>query len=140
MRVVLDTNILVSALIAPAGYPAAIYTAWESDRFALLTCAEHIKEVPATLPKPRIVALIEPYKAGRLINQIKKLAVNIVNLPQVRRSADPDDDFLLALAEAGAADYLVTGDKCGLLTLKKHKRTQILTARQFAETILERNR
>ena len=77
----------------------------------------------ATLRKPSIAALIESYKAGRLINQIKKLAVNIVNLPQVRRSADPDDNFLLALAEAGAADYFVTGDKSGLLTLKKHKRT-----------------
>jgi uncharacterized protein len=63
-----------------------------------------------------------------------------VNLLQVRRSADPDDNFLLALSEAGAADYLVTGDKSGLLTLKKHKRTQIITARQFAETIVGRNR
>jgi uncharacterized protein len=141
MRVVLDTNILVSALIAPAGYPAAIYNAWESDRFTLLTCAEHIAEVRATLRKPSVAPLIEPYKgAGRLINQIKKLAANIVNLPQVRRAADPDDDFLLALAEAGAADYLVTGDKSGLLTLKKHKRTQIITARQFAERIVGRNR
>ena len=87
MRVVLDTNILVSALIAPAGYPAAIYNAWESDRFTLLTCAEHIAEVRATLRKPSVAAFIEPYKAGRLINQIKKLAASIVNLPQVRRSA-----------------------------------------------------
>jgi len=84
---VLDTNILVSALIAPAGCPAAIYNAWEYDRFTLLTCAEHIAEVRATLRKPSIAPLIEPYKAGRLINQIKKLAANIVNLPQfvVRR-------------------------------------------------------
>ena len=138
MRVVLDTNILVSALIAPTGYPAAIYNAWEYDRFTLLTCAEHIAEVGATLRKPRIAALIEPYKAGRLINQIKKLAANVVNLPRVRRSADPDDNFLLALAEAGAADYLVTGDKSGLLTLKRHKRTQIITARQFTERIVGR--
>jgi uncharacterized protein len=57
----------------------------------------------------------------------------------VRRSADPDDNFLLALAEAGAADYLVTGDKGGLLTLKKHKQTQIVTARQFTERIVVRN-
>jgi putative PIN family toxin of toxin-antitoxin system len=140
MGVVLDTNILVSALIAPAGYPAPIYNAWESDRFTLLRCAEHIAEVRATLRKPRIAALIEPYKAGRLINQIKKLAANIVNLLQVSRSPDPDDDFLLALAEAGAADYLATGDKSGLLTLKKHKRTQIITARQFAEKIVGRKR
>jgi uncharacterized protein len=140
MRVVLDTNILVSALITPAGYPAAIYNAWESDRFTLLTCAEHISEIRATLQKPRIAALIEPYRAGRLINQFKKLAKIIVNLPQVRRSPDPDDNFLLALAEAGAADYLVTGDKSGLLTLKKHRRTQIITARQFAERLGGRDR
>ncbi len=140
MRVVLDTNILVSALIAPAGYPAAIYDAWEDGRLTLLTCAEHIAEVRATLQKPRIAALIAPYKAGRLVNQIKKLAANIEHLPDLRRSPDPDDDFLLALAEAGDADYLVTGDKNGLLTLKKHKGTQIVTARQFTESIAGRKR
>jgi hypothetical protein len=36
MRVVLDTNILVSALIAPAGKPAAIYSAWVEGKFTLL--------------------------------------------------------------------------------------------------------
>lgn len=140
MRVVLDTNILVSALIAPAGYPATIYNAWEQGRFSLLTCAEHLDEIRATLQKPRIAHLIRPYRAGRLINQIKKLAANIVNLPQVRRSADPGDNFLLGLAEAGEADYLVTGDKSGFLALKKHKRTQIVSARQFTEKIVDRNR
>jgi predicted nucleic acid-binding protein len=39
----------------------------------------------------------------------------------VRRSPDPADNFLLALAEAGNADYLVTGDKSGLLALASHK-------------------
>jgi uncharacterized protein len=140
MRVVLDTNVLVSALIAPGGYPAAIYDAWEDGRFTLLTCAEHLAEVRATLQKPRIAVLIAPYRAGRLINQIKKLAANIAHLPDVRRSADPDDDFLLALAEAGEADCLVTGDKSGLLALRKHKGTQIVTARQFTERIAGRNR
>jgi predicted nucleic acid-binding protein len=40
MRVVLDTNILVSALIAPTGNPAVIYNAWEQGKFTLLTCTE----------------------------------------------------------------------------------------------------
>src|SRR5713101_6764772 len=113
MRVVLDTNILVSALIAPAGNPAAIYNAWEQGKFTLLTCAEHLDELRATLQKPRVSDLIRPYKAGRLVNQIKKLAQNIGHLPHVKRSPDPGDNFLLALAEAGNADYLVTGDKSG---------------------------
>jgi predicted nucleic acid-binding protein len=55
MRVVLDTNILVSALIAPGGNPAAIYNAWEQGKFTLLTCTEHLDEVRATLQKPRVV-------------------------------------------------------------------------------------
>jgi putative PIN family toxin of toxin-antitoxin system len=137
MRVVLDTNILVSALIAPAGNPAAIYNAWEQGRFILLTCAEHLDELRATLQKPRVSDLIKPYKAGRLVNQIKKLAENIGQLPQVKRSPDPDDNFLLALAEAGNADYLVTGDKSGLLTLTTHKSTRIITARDFAAPFAE---
>ena len=132
MRVVLDTNILVSALISPVGYPAAIYDAWEDGKFTLLTCAEHLDELRATLRKPRVAELIKPHKAGRLVNQIKKLAEEISSLPRVKRSADPNDDFLLALSEAGKADYLVTGDKSGLLSLGRHKATQIVSATSFA--------
>jgi putative PIN family toxin of toxin-antitoxin system len=100
MRVVLDTNILVSALIAPAGNPAAIYNAWEQGKFTLLTCTEHLDELRATLQRPRVANLIKPYKAGRLVNQIKKLAEDVCQLPRLKRSPDPGDDFLLALAEA----------------------------------------
>jgi len=132
MRVVLDTNILVSALISPVGYPAAIDDAWEDGKFTLLTCAEHLDELRATLRKPRVAELIKPHKAGRLVNQIKKLAEEIGSLPRVKRSADPNDDFLLALSEAGKADYLVTGDKSGLLSLDRHKATQIVSAISFA--------
>lgn len=132
MRVVLDTNILVSALIAPAGNPATIYNAWEQGKFTLLTCTEHLDELRATLQKPRVADLIKPYKAGRLVNQIKKLAEDVDQLPHVKRSPDPGDNFLLALAEAGKADYLETGDKSGLLVLGSHKSTRIITARAFA--------
>jgi predicted nucleic acid-binding protein len=75
---------------------------------------------------------IKPYNAGGLVKEIHKLAENIEGLPRVRRSLDPTDDFLLALSEAGGADYLVTGDKSGLLTLKRHKTTRIVSARAFA--------
>ena len=74
---------------------------------------------------------IKPYRAGILVNQIKKLAEIVNALPRVRRSSDPADDFLLALSEAGRADYLVTGDKRGLLALEHHKGTRIVSARAF---------
>jgi len=131
MRVVLDTNILVSALISPAGNPAIIYTAWKDGRFTLLTCRELRQELRATLGKPRLAPLITRSQAGRLVNQIGKLAEHVHSLPQVKRSPDPGDDFLLALSEAGDADYLVTGDKSGLLSLRRHKGTRIVSAREF---------
>ena len=55
----------------------------------------------------------------------------------MKRSPDPADNFLLALAEAGNADYLVTGDKSGLLALASHKSTRIITARDFAGLFAE---
>ena len=132
MRVVIDTNILLSALIVPIGKPAAAINAWLDGKFTLLTCAAHVDELRATLEKPRVTALIKPHRAGRLVNQIKRFAENIDPLPSVARSPDPTDDFLLALAETGNADYLVTGDKSGLLALDHHKATRIISANDFA--------
>ena len=132
MRVVLDTNILVSALLIQLGNAAAIYRAWQEGYFTLLICAEQLDELRATLHKPAIAARIKPYKAGRLVNELKELAETIGALPRVERSPDPTDDFLLALSEAGNADYLVTGDKSGLLALERHKATRIVSARDFA--------
>ena len=132
MRVVPDTNIIVSALIAPTGKPTAIIDAWLDGRFTLLTCATHVDELRSTLQKPRVAELVKPQKAGRLVNQVKKLAEDIDPLPRVQRSPDPTDDFLLALSEGGNADYLVTGDKSGLLALDRHKKTRIVSAREFA--------
>jgi uncharacterized protein len=132
MRVVLDTNILVSALMAPAGNPAEIYTAWQDGRFTLLTSAEQLDELRATLHKPAVAERIKPYKAGRLVNELKNFAEMTGPLPRVERSADPGDDFLLALSQVGNANYLVTGDKSGLLALGRHKATRIISARRFA--------
>jgi len=132
MRVVLDTNILVSALLVQTGRPAAIYRAWQEGYFTLLTCAEQLDELRATLHKPAIAERIKPYKAGRLVNQLKDLAENVGPLPRVERSPDPTDDFVLALTEAGQADYPVTGDKSGLLALVRHHGARIVSAREFA--------
>ena len=132
MRVVLDTNVLISALMIQTGNPATIYRAWQQRHFILLTCAEHLEELRTTLRKPAISERIRPYRAGGLINEINKLAEIVASLPRVRRSSDPADDFLLALSEAGKAEYLVTGDKSGLLALAHHRGTRIISARAFA--------
>jgi uncharacterized protein len=135
MRVVLDTNILVSALLVQTGFSAAIYRAWSERQFTLLTCAEQLDELRETLRKPRIAARIKPYKAGRLVNDIRAFAEIVDTLPKVQRSPDPTDDFLLALCEGGKAEYLVTGDTSGLLILGRHRPTRIVSARDFAAVL-----
>jgi uncharacterized protein len=135
MRVVLDTNILVSALLIPYGAPAGIYRAWREHSLELITCPAQLDELRATLSKPRLAVRFKPYQAGRLVNELKELAELIEVLPVVKRSPDPTDDFLLALCEAGRVDYLVTGDKCGLLELEKHGMTRIHSAQNFMKLL-----
>jgi putative PIN family toxin of toxin-antitoxin system len=135
VRVILDTNVVLSALIRRDGAPGRILEAWLDDRFVLLTHPLLLDELRTVTRRPRIRALIRPAEAGRLVNQIRALAEAVTRLPATRRSDDPADDFLLAMAESGRADYLVTGDKAGLLALGRHHGTTILTARAFLDVL-----
>ena len=65
-------------------------------------------------------------EAGHRVGELRRLARMIEPIAGVQRSPDPNDDWLLGLAEAASADYLVTGDKSGLLSLKKHRSTSII--------------
>lgn len=137
MRVILDTNILVAALISPTGPPAAILQAFLDERFTLVTCEPQLEEFRRVTRDPELRQRVKRAEAGTLVNELRALALIPKRLGRVERSSDPHDDFLLALAEAAGADYLVTGDKSGLLALHKHRRTRIVTARSFAKLLGE---
>ena len=131
MRVVLDTNVLVSALLSAHGPPASIYRAWIQRRFVLLTSASQLKELQRTLKKPALAARIRPHSIGTLVNRLKRRAEVVSALPSIDRSPDPDDNLILAIAEAGRAAYLVSGDRSGLLALVRHRSTRIVSPAGF---------
>lgn len=135
MRVVLDTNILLSGLISPSGTPARLIEAWLDRRFTLLSHPLQLDELREVTRRDRIRSLIRPAEAGRLVNQIALIAEMPDTLPAVERSNDPRDDFLLAVCEAGSANWLVTGDKDDLLALKSHGATRIVAAAILAEEL-----
>jgi putative PIN family toxin of toxin-antitoxin system len=135
MRVILDTNVLLSALIRRNSVPGRIVEAWFDDRFVLITHDLQLEEFRAVTRRQHIRVLIRPSEAGRLVNQLRANAELMTRLPRTRRSNDPADDFLLALSEAGRADHLVTGDKAGLLRLGNHNGTLIQTARAFLDRL-----
>jgi putative PIN family toxin of toxin-antitoxin system len=132
VRVILDTNILLSGLISPSGIPARLIDAWLDRKFTLISHAIQLDELREVTRRDKIRALVRPFEAGRLVNQIAVIADMPERLPPVERSRDPRDDFLLALCEAGKADWLVTGDKDDLLALMRHAETAIVTAAHFA--------
>ena len=129
MRLILDTNILVAALITRGTPPDKLYEAWRDGRFTLLTSELQIEEIRRVTRREGIRFRIHQAEAGRLVNDLRRLATHIDLLPTLDVSPDPYDNFLLAMAQAGQADLLVTGDKRDLLSLSSHQGTRILTAR-----------
>jgi putative PIN family toxin of toxin-antitoxin system len=131
VRLVIDTNILISALLVSASLPAHFVVLWREGRFDLLTSAEQVAELMRVSRYPKIRARLTPALAGRLINDLRKVAIMVANLPTVDTCTDPYDNYLLAMAAAGAADFLVTGDKRDVLGLKLYQGTRIVTVGAF---------
>ena len=135
MRVILDTNILVSALLHVERVPSTVLNHWVKGAFELLTVETQVDELRRVVNYPMLRHRIKRFQTGELINKIRRDAIFIDELPDVQRSHDPNDDYLLSLAEAGRADWLVTGDKPDLLALRKHGSTPIISVHDFAEML-----
>ena len=136
MRVVLDSNILFSALISPHGPPHRIFQAWRSKRFELVTCSIQLDEIRRASRYPKFRDILKPHRVGRMVNDLHG-AILIDKLSREFEAADPHDSFLLALADAARAHYLVTGDKrAGLLSRKQVGNARILTAANFCQDVL----
>ncbi len=135
MRVVLDTNILLSALMVRGTPPDRLYEEWRHGRFELVSTERQIEELRQVVRRPFFQERLKASEIGRMVNDIRRLAVMCNDLPRVSRSPDPADDFLLALCEAAKADFLITGDKSHLLALKSHRGTRIVSARALANKL-----
>jgi len=137
MRVVLDTGILIAALITKDTPPDRIYQAWRKRRFEVVTSEWQLDEFRRVSRYPKLRKYLQPTEAGNLINGLRHQARLLEELPDVDLSEDPDDNPLLAMAIAGEVDYLISGDKRDVLALKKVGKARIITARRFL-TILQK--
>ena len=133
MRVVLDTGILIAALITSGTPPDAIYRAWRKKRFELISSEWQLEEFRRVSRYPKLRTYLKSADAGNLVNGSRREATVLSQLPTVDLSPDPDDNPVLAMALAAHADILVTGDRRDLLALGTVGATRILSARQFVD-------
>lgn len=119
MKVILDTNVLVSGLMFPGGIPGIAVTAWREGRFDLVVPLAQLEEIGRVLAYPKIRRILrwDDEAIGRFLRQIY-LRAEVVEPPaQGVQARDPDDLHVLHALAAGAADLLVTGDE-DLLVLR----------------------
>lgn len=136
-RAVLDTNVLPSAIITPRGSPAQVLRLWRAGAFELVTSPSLIEELEGTLRRPKIARKyrLSPAEVRELVSLIVGTA-HLVEGTQDRSDVvrDPQDARVIACAEEGRVDFLVTGDM-DLLSLGAHQRVQIVRPTDFLKIL-----
>jgi uncharacterized protein len=134
IRVVLDTNILVSALLQPQGLPARTFLMGLAGTTAQLCVSGDVyAEYEEVVRRPKFnrdEAVIES-----ALHAIRQNGFWVKPSEKVNVSSDPDDNIFLECAQAARAHYLVTGNLKDFPA--KWANTQIVTARQFLDAVAE---
>jgi len=110
-RVVLDPGVLVSAVLSSGGPPAQIVDRWRSGEFDLIVSPKLLAELLEVLLRPQFQSFVEEHEARAYVAALAGEAV-LVDDPEDPPAVtpDPDDDYLIALADVGGADAIISGD------------------------------
>jgi putative PIN family toxin of toxin-antitoxin system len=129
-RVVVDTNVLISALLQPSGRTAAVLEAIRAVDGVLLFSDETFAELASRLLRPKFDRYVAWPTRERFVADLAVVGEWVTITGAVRACRDPDDDKFLEVALNGAANCLVSGDD-DLLVLGTYEGIAILTPRDF---------
>jgi uncharacterized protein len=127
VRVVLDTNILISACLQPGKLEAQTIQLALEDAFTVCVSSAVWAEYCDVLYRPKFGKQRE--QAATLLDALAKKALLVCPVETVTAASDPDDNRLLECAAAGAAHYLITGNRRHFPSLWRC--TQVLNTREF---------
>jgi putative PIN family toxin of toxin-antitoxin system len=108
LRIVLDTNVLVSGLLSPFGPPGEIVRMVSSGAVVLCLDARILAEYDEVLARPRFG--FDPDSVAALLDYVDFRSESVASTPLDHRLPDSDDEPFLEVASAGGADCLVTGN------------------------------
>lgn len=133
MRVILDTNVVVSRFLSARGAPAQVFKLWEAHAFDLLVSRPILQEYKKALSYPKVRKLhqLSGQEINEIVNGFSQLSILIEPDIKLRIiKADPKDNKFLECAVTGKADCIISGDK-HLLEAKEYQGIQIFTPRAF---------
>jgi putative PIN family toxin of toxin-antitoxin system len=112
-RVVVDTNVWVSALLNRHGYPAQVLSALQAGRFTALVSNPLLSELAEVLSRPRIARKygVTQTDGEELATLVRERGVEVTVTGSLRLCRDPDDDVILETALLGGADVVVSRDE-----------------------------
>lgn len=136
MRVVLDTNVLISATLIRGGNEDRILRAWQRGAFEVVVSPQILEEMGRALFYEKFSKLrwMSQPEVASLIHLFAQEAILVAGMTDVSACRDPEDNKFLAAAVEGAAQYLVSGDK-DLLALKRYQGTQIVRPAAFLKIV-----
>jgi len=136
-RVVVDTNVIISGILSPRGFPSKIINDWLHLKFIGLLSNPLILEITDVLSRPKIIKLagVKSIHFNNIIKTLKEKSEIIIPNDTLEVCKDPKDNMLFELAEKGNADFIITGDKL-VLEVEQYKKTKIVTPTWFAANIL----
>jgi putative PIN family toxin of toxin-antitoxin system len=136
MRVVLDTNVIISATLIRGGNEDQILRAWRRGAFELVLSPPILEELGRALfyEKLRKFRWMTEEEISELLQTLAASSVVVPGRVKGGASRDPDDDKFLAAATEAEARFVVTGDR-DLLNLKNYRGVRIVRPLPFLKTI-----
>jgi len=137
LKVVLDTNILVSATLSPKGTPAQIIKAWRKGKFKLIISPGLFEEMERVIfyPKVRKYSAWSEEEINYFLKELEQVSIKTPGRLSSRIvKNDPADDMFIITAIEGKANYIVSGDQ-HLLQLKTYEDIKIITPANFLKIL-----
>lgn len=129
-RVVVDSNVLISALLLPGSKPHQVIQLLAERNTALLFSDSTFAELVTRLAKPKFDQYRTPQQLETFLDWLSELGEWVVPGLNVNACRDSDDNKFLSLAISGEADCVISGDK-DLLVLHPFENIQILSPADF---------
>jgi hypothetical protein len=134
MRIVIDTNLWISAFISK-NFRNRLFLILENTAIDIISSKESIEELESVVSRAKFRKYMTKETFEILFHLILARLNFITVVSVITLCRDPKDDFLLALCKDGNVDYLISGDK-GLLILNPFENTEILTLTEFEDILL----